>query len=98
MRIIALKRLRDHWQMPRRGDSEQPLKAWYAIVSKASWRHFADVKAQFGTASAVGERIIFNIAGNKYRLVTYVNFAFHTVYIRFVGTHAEYDALDIEEV
>lgn len=97
MRVIALKRLRDHWRQKGREDSEQPLKAWYAIVSKASWRHFADVKAQFGSASAVGERIIFNIAGNKYRLVTYINFAFYTVYIRFVGTHAEYDALEIEE-
>lgn len=95
MRVIALKRLRDHWQTPGREDSEQPLKAWHAI---AAWRHFADVKAQFGSASAVGERIVFNIAGNKYRLVTYINFAFHTVYVRFIGTHAEYDALDIEEV
>lgn len=98
MRVIALKRLRDHWQMPGRADSEQPLKSWHAITSAASWRHFADVKAQFGTTSAVGERIVFNIAGNKYRLVAYINFAFHTVYIRFVGTHREYDKLDIEDV
>lgn len=98
MRVIALKRLREHWQKPGRGDSEQPLKSWYAIVNGASWRHFADVKAQFGTASAVGDRIVFNVAGNKYRLVAYVNYTFHTVYIRFVGTHREYDALDIEGV
>jgi mRNA interferase HigB len=97
MRVIALKRLRGHWEQPGREDSEQPLKAWHAITSKASWRHFMDVKAQFGSASAVGDRIVFNIAGNKYRLVTYINFAFYTVYIRFIGTHAEYDALDIEE-
>lgn len=98
MRVIALKRLRDHWSMPGRGDSEQALKSWYAIANAASWRHFADVKAQFGTASAVVERVVFNIAGNKYRLVAYVNYAFHTVYIRFVGTHREYDTLDIEGV
>lgn len=98
MRVIALKRLREHWERTGREDSEQPLKAWHAIVSKASWRHFPDVKAQFGSASAVGERVVFNIAGNKYRLVTYINFEFYTVYVRFVGTHAEYDALDIEEV
>jgi len=97
MRVIALKRLREHWQSPGRGDSEQPLKAWHAIAAKASWRHFADVKAQFGSASAVGERVVFNIAGNKYRLVAYINYAFHTVYVRFVGTHAEYDRLDVEE-
>lgn len=98
MRVIALKRLREHWQRPGRGDSEQPLKSWHAVASAASWRHFDDVKAQFGTASAVGDRIVFNIAGNKYRLVAYINYAFHTDYIRFVGTHREYDLLDIEGV
>lgn len=98
MRVIALKRLREHWQRPGRGDSEQPLKSWYAVVSEASWRHFADVKAQFRTASAVGDRIVFNIAGNKYRLVAYVNYGFHTIYIRFVGTHREYDDVDVEGV
>lgn len=98
MRVIALKRLRDHWQTPRRGDSEQPLKAWYAIAREASWDHVAQVKEQFRSASAVGDRVIFNIAGNKYRLVTYINFEFHTVYVRFVGTHAEYDALNVEDV
>lgn len=98
MRVIALKRLREHWQRPGRGDSEQPLKSWHAVASAASWRHFADVKAQFGTASAVGDRIVFNIAGNKYRLVAYINYAFHTIYIRFIGSHREYDLLDIEGV
>lgn len=98
MRVIALKRLRDHWELPDRGDSEQALKSWYAVTREASWAHFAEVKAQFGTASAVGERVVFNIAGNKYRLVAYINYAFHTVYVRFVGTHREYDALNIEEV
>lgn len=98
MRIISLKRLREHWQKAGRGDSEQPLKAWHAVVAAASWRHFADVRAQFGSASAVGERVIFNIAGNKYRVVTYINYEFHTLYVRFVGTHGEYDRLDIQEV
>lgn len=98
MRIIALKRLRDHWQQPRRGDSEQPLKAWYAVTREADWAHFAQVKEQFRNASAVGERIVFNIAGNKYRLVAYINYEFRIVYVRFVGTHKEYDALDIEHV
>lgn len=97
MRVIALKRLRQHWEMPRRGDSEQPLKAWYAIAKEASWQHFAHVKEQFRSASAVGERVVFNIAGNKYRLVAYINYEFHVVYVRFVGTHAEYDELDVKE-
>ena len=75
-----------------------PSTSWYAIARTASWGHFADVRAQFGGASAVGDRVVFNIAGNKYRLVAYINYAFHTVYIRFVGTHREYDDLNIEEV
>lgn len=98
MRVIALRRLREHWEKPGRRDSEQPLKAWYAIARGASWPHFADVRAQFGSASAVGDRVVFNVGGNKYRLVTYINYDFHTVYIRFIGTHAEYDGLDVEEV
>ena len=98
MRIIALKRLRQHWELPARGDSEQPLKAWYAVVREASWSHFAQVKDQFRSASAVGDRVVFNIAGNKYRLVAFINYEFHTVYVRFVGTHSEYDDVDIREV
>ena len=93
-----MKRLREHWERPNRGDSEQPLKSWHAVAQAASWRHFADLKVQFGSASAVGERVVFNIAGNKYRLVTYINYEFYTVYVRFIGTHAEYDALDVKEV
>lgn len=98
MRVIALKRLRDHWERPGRGDSEQPLKSWYAIAKDASWAHFAEVKEQFRNASAVGERVVFNIGGNKYRLVTYINYEFQVIYVRFVGTHREYDALDVKEV
>ena len=98
MRIISLKLLKDHWQLPNRGDSEEPLKAWYAIAKEASWNHFADVRTQFGSASAVGDRAVFNIAGNKYRLVTYINYEFHTIYVRFVGTHKEYDEVDVGNV
>jgi mRNA interferase HigB len=98
MRIIALKRLRDHWSQPNRGDSEQPLKAWYAVAKEADWTNFAQLKEQFGSASSVGDRVVFNIAGNKYRLVVYVNYGFRTIYVRFVGTHAEYDGVDVKNV
>ena len=98
MRIIALKRLKDHWSQRGRSDSEQPLKAWYAVAKDADWAHFAQVKEQFGTASAVGERVVFNIAGNKYRLVAWINYEFRVVYVRFIGTHKEYDELDIGNV
>lgn len=98
MRVISRKRLLDHWQRPGRGDSEQPLRAWFVIASAASWKNFAEIKAQFGTASVVGDRVVFNIAGNKYRLVAYVNYGFYTIYVRFIGTHKEYDALNIGRV
>ena len=98
MRIISVKQLKEHCQLPGRDDSEQPLKAWYAIAKEASWKHFADLKEQFRTASAVGDRVVFNIGGNKYRLVTYINYEFYTIYVRFVGTHAEYDGIDVKNV
>jgi mRNA interferase HigB len=98
MRVIALKHLRDHWSQPNRRDSEQPLKAWYAVAKEADWTNFAQLKEQFGSASSVGDRVVFNIAGNKYRLVVYVNYGFRTIYVRFVGTHAEYDGVDVKNV
>ena len=98
MRIIALKALKDHWLRSHRSDSEQPLKAWYAVANEADWANFAQVKKQFGSASSVGDRVVFNIAGNKYRLVVYVNYEFRIVYVRFVGTHAEYDKVDVKNV
>ena len=98
MRIISKKRLKDHWEFPNRSDSEDPLKAWHAIAKAASWRHFADVKMQFANASAVGDRVVFNIGGNKYRLVVQINYDFQIIYVRFVGTHAEYDGVDVRNV
>lgn len=96
MRIISRKALREHWERPNRQDSEEPLKAWFAIAKKAEWKNFAEVKAQFGSASAVGTRVVFNIAGNKYRLVVRMNFEMRIAYVRFVGTHKEYDELDVK--
>lgn len=99
MRVLSLKTLRDHWQMPNRGDSEGPLKAWNTEVVKADWAGPGDVKAHFGTASFVGDnRVIFNIAGNKYRLVVRINYPARLVMIKFVGTHKEYDNINSETV
>lgn len=96
MRIISRKALREHWESPNRGDSEEPLKAWYAIAKKAEWKNFAEVKTQFRSASAVGTRVVFNIAGNKYRLVVRINYEMQIAFVRFVGTHKEYDELDVK--
>ena len=95
MRILALRTLRQHWQRPGRGDSQQPLRAWHKLVEQADWAGPAAVKTQIGSASVIaGNRVVFNVAGNKYRLVVKINYPYRVVYVRFIGTHAEYDAID----
>ena len=99
MRIIALKTLRAFWEQPAYGDAEQPIKAWYAEAKNAHWRTPADVKAQYGNASIVGDnRVVFNIAGNKYRLVIQFHYNSGIGYVRFIGTHDAYDQIDVETV
>lgn len=99
MRIIAIKTLRTFWGTQGCEDAEQPLKAWYAEAKAADWATPADIKAQYGNASIIGDnRVVFNIGGNKYRLVVRFNYAYRIGYIRFIGTHAEYDATDVETV
>jgi len=99
MRIISRKTLRDFWGQAKYADAEQPLKSWFKIASEADWSTPAAVKEQFGNASIVGNsRVVFNIGGNKYRLVVAVNYAYRIMYIRFVGTHKQYDAIVVEEI
>ena|SRR5665213_3267407 len=94
MQIIALKRLRLFWERHRQ--AEMPLRAWYTLVSTASWERPADVKDQFGTAVdfIADNRVIFDIGGNKYRLVAHVAYRHKRLLVKFVGTHAEYDRID----
>jgi len=87
------------WEEPARRDAEQPLKAWFREATRADWANPSDVKAAYRNASIVAnDRIVFNIAGNKYRLVVRVNYPYRVVYIRFVGTHRQYDRIDVTEV
>lgn len=93
VRIIAKKTLRDFWT--RHADCEQQLKAWFRETEKAGWQSIQDLKADHPHASILaGNRIVFNIKGNKYRLIVKFNFDFQLGWIRFVGTHAEYDKID----
>ncbi len=97
MRIIAKKTLRECWQ--RYPDTEEPLLAWYREVEKEDWDTPAKVKAKYRSASIIGgSRVVFNIKGNDYRHVVRINYPYRVVYIRFVGTHAEYDGIDAKEV
>ena len=97
MRIISKRRLREFWE--EYPDAEHTLKAWYQAAKRADWLTPADVKAQYRSASLIGNnRVVFNIAGNKYRLVVAINYSYSAIYIRFVGTHSQYDHIDAREV
>lgn len=100
MRIIALSTLKVFWENnPEYVDSKGPTLAWYRHVLNADWSAPADVKQDFRNASILKDgRVIFNIAGNKYRLVVWINYAYRVVYIRFIGTHAKYDKIDVQTV
>jgi mRNA interferase HigB len=96
MRVIARKTLREFWA--RHAEVEAPLLAWFREVEGADWQGPRDVKARYQSASfLVGNRVVFNIKGNRYRLVVRVDYAFHLVFIRFIGAHAEYDRIDAGE-
>lgn len=97
MRIIAVGTLRDFWRRPGRRDAEQPLRTWVHIVRAADWSRPTDVKEVFRSADIIGHnRIVFDIGGNKYRLVAAVHYRGKRIYVRFVGTHKEYDQIDAE--
>lgn len=93
MRILTKRRLREFWE--RNPQAEQPLKRWHDYVRKAQWSSPVDVKEDFRSADILSDnRVIFNIGGNNYRLVVKIEYRFQDVYVRFVGTHAEYDRID----
>lgn len=100
MRIIAKRTIRQFWEShPRGRDAKTPLQVWYSTVEDADWASPADVKASYGDASILKDsRVVFNIGGNKFRLVVWINYPYRVVYIRFVGTHDEYDHIDAETI
>lgn len=93
--IVSLRTLKEHWETPGREDSEEQLKAWYQEARKATWSSPNEVKEQFRNVSIIGNnRLVFNICGNKYRLIVKINYVAQWIFIRFVGTHKEYDMID----
>ena len=97
MRVIAVSTLRAFWE--RFPDAEQPLKAWYEEAKSAAWTQPAEIKAQYRSASVLkNRRVVFNIKGNDYRLIVAVAYRLQVVYVKFVGTHKEYDAVDAETI
>ena len=99
MRVIAIRTLREFWECPEYADSQGQLEAWNREVKHAEWSDPLDIKAQFRSASILkGGRVVFNIAGNKYRLVVWVNYPAQAIFIKFIGTHKQYDKIDAETI
>ena len=99
MRIISRKTLRQFWEGPGNADAEHPLRTWFRIAKRADWGTPAQIKDDFRNASFVANnRVVFNIAGNKYRLVVRVNYPYRVFYIRFIGTHQQYDQIDARTI
>ncbi len=97
MRVISRQKLVQFWN--RHPSAELPLRAWFAAASASRWKTPHDIKAQFANASFVGRnRVVFNIKGNDYRLVVAVAYQLGAMYVKFVGTHQEYDAINVETV
>ncbi len=97
MRIIAKKILRQLWQ--KHPDCEQQLKAWFQETSKSKWVNPNEIKKEYPNASVLANnRIVFNIKGNSYRLIVRINYNYQMIWIRFIGTHAEYDKIDATKI
>jgi mRNA interferase HigB len=99
MRIIAKSTIKKFWEQPAYSDARGPLESWYEETLKASWSSPQAIKAQYGNASICGNnRVVFNIGGNKYRLVVEVQYQAGIVWVKFIGTHAQYDQINVEDV
>lgn len=97
MRLITIGTLRAYWED--HPDSREQLQAWHQVVKAAKWSNSNEVKTQYGNASIIGDnRVVFNIAGNKYRLIVKIHYNTSVVFVRFIGTHKEYDQIDAEEI
>lgn len=97
MRIVSKRTLRDFWI--KHSDCEQQLLAWFRETEKASWESLNDLKKEYPSASILNEnRVVFNIKGNKYRLIVKFNLEYQICWIRFVGTHAQYDKINANEI
>jgi len=99
MRIIAFRTLKEFFERLEYSDSESSLRAWYYDVKRADWKNSNDLKKQYKNASIVGDgRVVFNIKGNDYRLIVAIDYEFQIIFIRFIGTHKQYDKIDVKTI
>ena len=97
LRIISKKIIREFWE--KHADSKQQLQSWYQETSNVKWKNTNDIKKVYPSASFLADnRVVFNIKGNTYRLIVRINYDYQMVWIRFIGTHAEYDKIDANKI
>lgn len=99
MRIVSHRKIKEFYEAAGHEDSRVALERWYEIAEAAEWHNLSEIRADFPSADYVGnQRYVFNIRGNKYRLVVVVKFTIGHIFIRFVGTHSEYDKIDCANI
>jgi len=99
MRIVSVGTLKAFWDQPSHHDAEQPLRTWVRVVRAAHWVDPPAIKQMFRSADILCDgRVVFDVGGNKYRLVAWVNYHYGVVYVRFIGTHRDYDKIDAQTV
>jgi mRNA interferase HigB len=99
MRVVSHRKIKEFYETAGNENSRVALERWYHITLKAEWKNFSDIKADFSTADSVGnQHYVFNIKGNDYRLVAVIKFTMGYVFIRFVGTHAQYNKIDCSTI
>jgi mRNA interferase HigB len=100
MRIISISTIKSFWEnFPEHLDAKEPALAWYKHALKADWDAPSSIKRDFAQASILQNgRVVFNIAGNKYRLVVWINYPYRVIYVRFFGTHRQYDKIDAQTI
>ncbi len=99
MRVIAKSTIKKFWEKPAYSDSRGALESWYEETIKANWLSPQAVKDQYGNASiCANNRVVFNISGNKYRLVVEIQYQAGIVWVKFIGTHAQYDKINVGDV
>ena len=97
MNVYSLKTLRDFWE--RHPDAEKSLKAWHSHATSTNWNSMMDIKRRYASASILSaDRVVFNIGGNKYRLIVSIEFPQKVVFIKFIGTHRDYDRVDARKI
>ncbi len=99
MRVISFRTIREFFKRPEYSDSEVSLRAWYHEAQPADWKNSNELKTQYKNASIIGDgRAVFNIKGNDYRLVIAIDYEFQVIFVRFIGTHKQYDKIDSKTI